>query len=153
MSSVLTVTPIIRICEVTVSDRKLVIALQEDLSPALAANAAAVLGLALGGRLEGSVAGDSEDASGGVHAGLNPHPVPTLTASADRLGELHAKAAARKDVVVVGFNEVARRSRTYEAYTEALARTPAEDVAHVGVALFGPRNAVTRLTKRLPLMA
>lgn len=73
-------------------------------------------------------------------------------ARADRLGELHAKAVARKDVVV-GFNEVARRSRTYGAYTEALARTPADDVAHVGVAVFGPRNVVTRLTKRLPLMA
>lgn len=102
--------------------------------------------------MENCVAEDSEDASDGVHAGLNPHPVPTLTASAERLGELHARAVDRKDVDVVGFNEVARRSRTYEDYTEALAWTPAEDVAHVGVALFGPRSVVTRLTKRLPLM-
>lgn len=131
---------------------KLVVVLREDLEPALAANAAAVLGLALGGRLQGSVAPDAKDASGAVHAGLNPNPVPTLAASGGELRELHARAADRPDVVVVGFNEVARRSRTYEEYEAALARTPTEEIAHVGVALLGPRNVVTKFTKRLSLL-
>lgn len=132
---------------------KMIIALREGLEPALAANAAAVLGLAMGGRLEDSVAADGKDASGNVHAGLNPHPVPTLTASADLLRELHEKASAREDIVTVGFNEVARRSRTYEEYETALAATPTSGIDHVGLAFFGPRNAITRLTKRLPLLA
>lgn len=132
---------------------KMIIALREGLEPALAANAAAVLGLAMGGRLEDSVAPDGKDASGGVHAGLNPHPVPTLVASAGQLSSLHEKASAKEGLVVVGFNEVARRSRTYQEYEAALAATPAEAIAHVGLALFGPRNAVTKLTKRLALMS
>ncbi|SHK67681.1 Protein of unknown function [Nocardiopsis flavescens] len=56
-------------------------------------------------------------------------------------------------MVVVGFNEVARMSRTYEEeYEAALARTPTEEIAHVRVALLGPRNVVTRFTKRLSLL-
>ncbi|MFW5416387.1 DUF2000 domain-containing protein [Nocardiopsis sp. CNT-189] len=132
---------------------KLVIALHEELSPAIAANAAAVLGLALGGRLEDSLAEDGKDASGAVHAGLNPHPVPTLAAGAERLRDLHDRASRQEGVVVVGFNEVARASRSYGQYLEALAATPSDEVGYVGVALFGPRGAVTRLTKRLPLLS
>ncbi|MFI6576809.1 DUF2000 domain-containing protein [Nocardiopsis sp. NPDC050513] len=132
---------------------KMIVALQEGLEPAIAANAAAVLGLAMGGRLDGSVADDGVDASGGVHAGLNPHPVPTLVASTEQLRDLHTRASAKEGVTVVGFNEVARRSRTYEEYEAALAATPTEEIDYVGLALFGPRNAITRLTKRLPLMS
>ena len=131
---------------------KIVLVLRDDLPPALAANAAAVLGLALGGRLEGSVAADGVDASGVLHAGLNPVPVPTLVASGPELQELHEKAVSAADVTVVGFNEVARRSRTYPEYEQALSQTPAEDIEYVGVVLHGPRNRVTRLTKRLALM-
>lgn len=118
----------------------------------MAANAAAVLGLALGGRLNDSVAPDAKDASGSAHGGLNPHPVPTLTASAEQLRELHARAVTREDVVVVGFNEIARRSKTYEEYEESLAQTPTEEITYVGAALLGPRNLITKFTKRFPLL-
>lgn len=133
-------------------DMKIVLVLRTDLPPALAANAAVVLGLALGGRLEGSVAGDGVDASGTLHAGLNPVPVPTLTASGTELHELHEQALAAGDVTVVGFNEVARRSRSYTEYEEALSQTPVQDIEYVGLIVHGPRNRVTKLTKRLALM-
>lgn len=131
---------------------KIVLVLRTDLPPALAANAAAVLGLALGGRLEDSVAADSADASGTLHAGLNPVPVPTLVASGAELHALHEQAQAAADVTVVGFNEVARRSRTYPEYEQALSQTAAQDVDYVGLIVHGPRNRVTKLTKRLALM-
>ncbi|GAA0973296.1 MULTISPECIES: DUF2000 domain-containing protein [Nocardiopsidaceae] len=132
-------------------DTKLVVILREDLPPAIAANAGVVLGLALGGRLENSVAADTKDADGGVHAGLNPHPVPTLVASGERLREIKA-GADEQDLTVVGFNEVARRSRDYGAYMDALAATPASDLEYAGVALHGPRTVVNKLTRQLPLM-
>ncbi|WP_433257370.1 DUF2000 domain-containing protein [Streptosporangium sp. CA-135522] len=132
---------------------KLVLVVREGLEPALAVNAAAVVGLSLGARLSHPVGPDGKDASGEVHAGLNPHPVPVLTASAEQLRELHDKARTREDLVAVGFNEVARRARDYGDYLDALAVTPAGDVDYVAVAVFGPRNRVTALTKRLPLHA
>ncbi|NKY97975.1 DUF2000 domain-containing protein [Nocardiopsis alborubida] len=130
---------------------KIVVVLREGLEPALAANAGVVLGLALGGRMENSLAADGKDAGGGVHAGLNPHPVPTLVASAEQLRELKAGADER-DLTVVGFNEVARRSRDYVEYLDALAVTEPQDVEYVGVAVFGARNAVNKLTGKLALM-
>lgn len=132
---------------------KLVMVLRDDLPPAQAANAAAVLGLALGGRLTGSVAADTPDASGDLHAGLNPNPVPTLAASGEQLRDLHARAAGIDGAVVVGFNEVARRSRSYPEYIEALAATAPDDIEYVGLIVLGPRGPVTKLTKRLALHA
>ncbi|ADH67580.1 MULTISPECIES: DUF2000 domain-containing protein [Nocardiopsis] len=130
---------------------KIVVVLREGLEPALAANAGVVLGLALGGRMENSLAADGKDAGGGLHAGLNPHPVPTLVASAEQLRALKAGADER-DLTVVGFNEVARRSRDYVEYLDALAVTEPQDVEYVGVAVFGARNAVNKLTGKLALM-
>jgi hypothetical protein len=132
-------------------ETKLVVVLREDLEPAVATNAGVVLGLALGGRLENSVAADGKDAGGSVHAGLNPHPVPTLVASGERLRALKAGADER-GVTVVGFNEVARRARDYVQYLDALAVTDPEDVEYVGLALYGPRGDINKLTGKLPLM-
>ncbi|MFD6952151.1 MULTISPECIES: DUF2000 domain-containing protein [unclassified Nocardiopsis] len=130
---------------------KIVVVLRQGLEPALAANAGAVLGLALGGRLENSLAADGKDADGGVHAGLNPHPVPTLVASGEQLRRLKA-GADEQGLTVVGFNEVARRSRDYMEYLDALATTQSRDVEYVGLALLGPRKDVNRLTGKLELM-
>ncbi|MEO3875745.1 DUF664 domain-containing protein [Nonomuraea sp. B12E4] len=130
---------------------KLVLVISADLPAAWAVNAAAVLGLSMGGRLPVPPAPDAKDASGGLHAGLNPHPVPVLSATPEQLRGLYAKARAREDVVTVGFNEVARQARDYDDYLAALAATPGEEIDFVAVAVFGPRNRVTALTKRFPL--
>ncbi|PWV55086.1 DUF2000 domain-containing protein [Nocardiopsis sp. L17-MgMaSL7] len=129
---------------------KLVVVLRSDLEFAVAANASAVLGLALGARLENSLGADGKDAGGHAHAGINPHPVPTLAASDQELRRIKALADER-DLTVVGFNEVARRSRTYEDYLERLARTEPADMEYVGLAVFGPRKDVNKLTGGLPL--
>lgn len=59
---------------------------------------------------------------------------------------------SRPDLLVVAPNEVARRARVYDEYLAALAETPGEDVDYAGIAVFGPRNRVTALTKRFPLL-
>ncbi|MCG8917687.1 DUF2000 domain-containing protein [Actinokineospora sp. PR83] len=47
--------------------------------------------------------------------------------------------------------ETARRARTYEACLADLAATTESDADLVGMIVTGPRNQVTKLTKRLPL--
>ncbi|ROP38575.1 DUF2000 domain-containing protein [Saccharothrix texasensis] len=126
---------------------RLALILRDDLPPNLAANAAVVLGLTLGARLPDLLGEDVEDADGTLHLGLNTHPVPVLTTSAEHLKELHRA----EGVLKIGFTEVARRSRAYPEYVAALAL--AEDPGFVAVALYGPRAEVTRLTRKLPLMA
>lgn len=133
-------------------ETKIVIAVREGLAPEVATNAAAVLGLSLGGRLPQLLGADGKDADGTVHAGLNTHPVPVVTADPRQIAELQASARAREDIIVVGFTEVARRARDYPTYLDDLAATPASGLEYVAVAVFGPRNRVTALTKRFPLL-
>lgn len=132
-------------------ETKIVIVLREGLAPNVAANAAAVLGLSIGGRLPHLLGADGKDSAGGVHPGLNTHPVPVVTASADQVRDLHGKARGY-DVTAVGFTEVARQAREYGAYLNDLAGTPAADLEYVGLALFGPRNRINALTGRFPLL-
>ncbi|MEU3017741.1 DUF2000 domain-containing protein [Nocardiopsis sp. NPDC007018] len=129
---------------------KLVVVLRSDLGLAVAANAGAVLGLALGARLENSLGADGKDAGGGLHAGINPHPVPTLAASGAELRRIK-ELADERDLTVVEFNEVARRSRTYADYLDRLERTGPGDVEYVGLAVFGPKKDVNKLTGGLSL--
>ncbi|GAA1465654.1 DUF2000 domain-containing protein [Nocardiopsis exhalans] len=129
---------------------KLVVVLRSDLELAVAANASAVLGLALGARLDNSLGADGKDAQGHLHAGINPHPVPTLAATGEQLRRIKALADER-DLTVVGFNEVARGSRTYVDYLDRLAQTEPAQLEYVGLAVFGPKKDVNKLTGRLSL--
>jgi hypothetical protein len=133
-------------------ETKIVIVVRDGLGPHVATNAAAVLGLSLGGRLPHLVGTDGKDASGGIHAGLNTHPVPVVTADAQQIADLHGRARAREDIVVVGFTEVARRARDYATYLDDLVTTPEPELEYVAVAMFGPRNRVAALTKRFSLL-
>jgi len=48
--------------------------------------------------------------------------------------------------------EVTRRARTYESFLEAITETCRAEVDLVALCIAGPRNRVTRLTKRLALL-
>lgn len=126
---------------------KIALVLRDDLPPNHAANAATVLGLSLGARLPGVLGEDGKDADGTTHLAITDHPVPVLVASGEVLERLHAA----EGVTAVGFTETARRARAYDAYLQDLATTSRPEF--VAVALHGSRDAVTRLTRKLPLMA
>jgi hypothetical protein len=132
-------------------ETKLVVVLADDLGPAEAANAAAVLALSagLGGATLGPV---GVDADGLAYGRIDRHPVPVLQADRAALAELHRRATEDDGAVrVVAFSEVARRARDYDAYLADLAGTSTADNAHVGLLLSGPRHRVTAATKRLRL--
>ncbi|MFD7137160.1 DUF2000 domain-containing protein [Streptomyces sp. NPDC059894] len=131
---------------------KVALVLRDDLPPAHAANTSAVLALSLGGRIGDSVGRDGEDASGGVHPGLNTHPIPVLTASAQELTTLLERARAADEVRLVALTETARRARDYEDYLTDLKATGAEELEYLGVIVHGPRNKVSKLTRHLSLL-
>ncbi|PZG02374.1 DUF2000 domain-containing protein [Micromonospora deserti] len=133
-------------------ETKIVIVVRDGLAPNLATNAAAVLGLSLGGRLPHLLGADGKDASGGIHAGLNTHPVPILTADRHQIADLHTRARVRDDITAVGFTQIAQRARDYTTYLDDLAAAPDSDLEYLAVALHGPRNRIAALTKRLPLL-
>ena len=68
------------------------IVVDEALPGGLAANAAGVLALTLGGTVEGLAGPDAVDADGQVHPGLIPMGLPVLAAPRGQLRDLGARA-------------------------------------------------------------
>lgn len=121
-----------------------------QLPAGLAANAAAVLSVTLGHRVEGLVGHDVLDADGVTHAGISRLPLPILTSPT--VTTIIRAAAEDDEIFFVAFSALAQSCRTYEEYTARMAATATADLDSVGVALHGPRKRVDRLVGSLPLL-
>ncbi|PZG17236.1 hypothetical protein C1J01_18570 [Nonomuraea aridisoli] len=130
---------------------KLVLVISADLPAAWAVNAAAVLGLSIGGRLPPAPpTPDAMDVPGDLALGPNPHQVSVLRATPEQLRKLYATARAGDELITVGLDQVARQARDRDGHFAAPAATSGEQIDHVAVAVFGPRDHVTAVTEDLP---
>ncbi|MEU4739221.1 DUF2000 domain-containing protein [Actinosynnema sp. NPDC023658] len=130
---------------------KCAIVVSDQLPTDLAANAAAVLSLTLGHRVEGLVGQDVEDADEVVHPGVIHVPVPILKATQEQVDTIVQAAAADEGVFFVSFSSLAQGCKTYEEYVEKMSTTPTTELNSVGVGLHGPRKAINKLVGALPL--
>lgn len=133
---------------------KVAIVVDEELPPGLAANTAAVLTLTLGRRIDGLLGRDLKDADGSTHTGITTVPIPILTASAETVKQIRNTAASddNSELLVVDFTDRAQRTKTYDDYARLLEAAGDDDLGYLGVALYGPRKPVQRLTGSLPLL-
>jgi hypothetical protein len=129
---------------------KLAIVIDDTLPAGLVANTAAVLAMTLGSRQASVIGPDLKDADGSLHPGITTLPIPVLVADQDTVRRIRAQAV--DDVLLVDFTETAQRSRTYDEYTEKLAATGEADLSYLGIALFGPRKPIQKLTGSLRLL-
>lgn len=132
---------------------KVVLVVRAGLPTNQAVNAATVLGASVGTLLGLPLGPDAVDATGTRYRGIVTTPVPILTADPAELTRLYRLAGEREQLTSLCLTETARRARTYEAYLADLAATAEADSDLVGVLFAGPRNQVTKLTKRLPLLS
>jgi uncharacterized protein DUF2000 len=128
------------------------IVVSDELPTGLAVNAASVLALTMGHRVEGLVGVDVKDADGVTHPGIVRTPLPILVAPGARIGEVVATAAGNDEMFLVSFSSLAQSCRTYDEYVDKMAATPTADLASIGVGLHGPRKQVARLVGALPLL-
>jgi hypothetical protein len=128
-----------------------VVVVDEALPAGLAANAAAVLALTLGATIDGLQGGDLVDADGHAHPGLIPFGLPVLAAARPVLAELRERAVD-VGVGVVVFPVFGQQTNDYETVRARVAATRAADLEYLGVALYGSRRAVARLTGALRLL-
>jgi predicted phosphoribosyltransferase len=112
-----------------------VIVVDAALPPGLAANAAAVLALTLGA----------------THPGLIPIGLPVLAADGAQLARIRAKALAR-GLAVAGFPAAGQQTTNYDEFTANVAATDTEALEWLGLALWGERRAVGRVTGSLGLL-
>lgn len=132
--------------------RKCVMVIAEGLPPGLIANTAGVLAVTLGRRVDGLVGPDVVDGSGQRHAGIIQITLPILTASADAVRVIRAQAAGLEGLEIVDFTAPAQTSRTYPEYLDKMGALSADEITYLGVALYGPKKLVNKLTGNLPLL-
>lgn len=131
---------------------KCVMVISEALPVGLAVNAAGVLAATLGRKVDSLVGEDVVDGSGDRHAGLVRIPIPVLKADEEAIRSVRARAAGLKGLLVVDVTEVAQSSRTYEEYEGRMAVTQGDGLGYLGVALYGEKRSVNKLTGNLPLL-
>ncbi|MFC3227403.1 DUF2000 domain-containing protein [Marinibaculum pumilum] len=128
------------------------IVVDRDLPSGRAANAAAVLALTLGARHPGLPGAPLLDGSGQQHPGLIPIGIAVLGAPGDALPGLRESALAR-DLDLVDFPVQGQETTDYDAFGAMLRAVPADRLSYLGLALYGPRNAVAKVVGRLPLLS
>ena len=118
------------------------------------ANTAAILGVTLGKQFPELVGQDVLDASNHKHLGIVTIPVPILNGSSDALRNLRAQLLHSdfSDVAVVDFSDVAQGCRTYDEYIQKFSTADAQAYAYLGIALYGEKKKVNRLTGSIPLL-
>ncbi|HEX6355685.1 DUF2000 domain-containing protein [Actinophytocola sp.] len=131
---------------------KCAIVVSDELPTGLAVNAASVLSLTMGHRVEGLVGVDVKDADGVIHPGVIHTPLPILTAPREQVGTIVQTSAAQDEMFFVSFSSLAQGCKTYEEYIDRMAATSTADLASVGVGLYGPRKQVNKLVGSLPLL-
>ncbi|MEV4129013.1 DUF2000 family protein [Nocardia sp. NPDC049707] len=131
---------------------KCAIVVSDELPTGLAVNAASVLSLTMGNRIEELVGVDVNDADGVIHPGIVYTPLPILVAPRKQVDTIVQAAAERDGMFFVSFSSLAQGCKTYEEYIDKMAATPTADLASVGVGLYGPRKQVNKLVGALPLL-
>ncbi len=118
------------------------------------ANTAAILGTTLGATLPQMVGRSVTDAAGGTHLGINTVPTTVLQADEDRLRDIRLRLYEPEfmDLTVVDFSDAAQRIHIYEDYIAKVEGTRTEDFRYYGLALYGDKKKVNRLTGMLPLL-
>ena len=132
--------------------KKCAIVIAEHLPNGLAVNAASVLSVNLGDKVDGLVGGDVKDADGVTHPGVIYTPLPVLMDSADGISQMLTTAAADDELFFATFSSLAQSCKTYDEYIERMSAVPTSNVEVVGIVLFGPKKKVNKLVGSLPLL-
>ena len=136
------------------SDMKCVMIIDPELPIGIIANTSAILGITLGKHIPEQVGADITDASNQSHLGIITIPVTMLRGDKAILKELRERLYGPEynDLVVVDFSDVAQGCNVYGEYAAKAAVTPAQDHKYLGVAIYGNKKKVNKLTGSMPLL-
>ena len=135
-------------------EQKCVMVIDAALPLGLIANTAAMLGISIGKLHPQIVGADVTDKTGSVHAGISTYPISMLKGDEALLHDLRLRLFEPEfaGLTVVDFSDVAQKINVYADYAQKAAETPERDFAYLGIALFGEKKKINRLTGMLPLL-
>lgn len=129
---------------------KWVIAVDRDLPPGLAANAAVCVAAGTVERVTGLIGPRVADAGGTVHPGLPWIGCAVLAASSEQLAAIRVKADAAFGVFVADMTRAGQRTLVYDEYRDLVAGD--EEHEYLAISVVGPRNRVDKIVGGLPLL-
>lgn len=133
------------------SQHRCTIIIDKDLPAGLAMNAASVIGISFGRRVDNLVGPDMQSLDEVNYPGVIYAPLPVLLASGDYLHELQASAESDDEMYVMPFSALAQSCKTYEEYGERISSVKSENIELVAIGIIGPKKKLTRMTGNLPL--
>lgn len=135
-------------------ETKCVIVVDETLPVGIIANTTAILGITLGKQVPECVGQDVQDASGQIHKGIITMPVPILKGNIEILKTLREKLYTHdfSDMIVVDFSDVAQGCNIYDEYILKANSTKEADHTYFGIAIYGNKKKINKLTGSMPLL-
>jgi len=132
---------------------KCVMVVDENLPLGLIVNTAAVLGVTLGKHYPDMVGADVFDKTGKCHIGITELPIPILKGDSSLIKELRERLydPELSDLTVVDFTDTAQSCNTYDIYTEKISGVSETDLNYYGIAIFGNKKQVNKLTGSIAL--
>ncbi|MEU1480694.1 DUF2000 domain-containing protein [Streptomyces sp. NPDC005760] len=131
---------------------KWVIVVNSELPPGRAANAAVCAAAPTVSRVPGLLGADVLDATGSVHPALPWVGCSVLTADPATLRAIREKAASYADTFVADMPAVAQHTLVYTDYAASVENTDSTELDYCAVSIVGPRNRVSKIVGKLPLM-
>lgn len=135
-------------------EQKCVMVIDSALPLGLIANTAAMLGISIGKLHPEMIGADVSDATGYVHAGISTYPISMLKGDEQLLRELRLRLFEPEfsGLTAVDFSDVAQKINVYADFVQKSSETPESEHHYYGIALFGEKKKVNRLTGMLPLL-
>jgi hypothetical protein len=131
-------------------DTKIAIAVRDDLAGWQQLNVTAFLASAVAGGIPEVIGERYLDGSGNSYLPMFRQPVLVYAAGSGALGVVHSRALARGLEVAVYIEDMFRTGND-EDNRAAVRAVPADEMCLAGLAAFGPRNAIDKIFKGLPL--
>lgn len=133
---------------------KCVMVIDSDLPAGIIANTSAILGVTLGKHISEQVGGNVVDASNKTHLGIISIPITILRGDKEILQELRERLYTQEfdELTVADFSDVAQCCNVYSDYTAKAAATPEKDHTYLGIAIYGNKKKVNKLTGFMPLL-
>ena len=120
----------------------------------IAANTTAALGISLASSTEGLTGCRLTDREGRKHEGITNIPIPVLSMEKNELREKYDSLLESGDVdlKIIGFSDVAQKSRDYNDYGLTLQEKSKDEINYLGICIYGPRKKVNRITGSLRML-
>ena len=133
---------------------KSVMLIDPDLPIGMIANTSAILGTSLGKLIPHQVGEDVVDACGKVHAGIITIPITMLKGEKEHIKALRTRLFEDEfsELIVVDFSDVAQSCNVYDHYIEKAANTEEIAYRYYGIAIYGDKKKINKLTGSLPLL-